>query len=472
MKIICKTFISYFILFALLACSEETSQQQNERTDSAIMQNQASDENVEEDKRPNIILIIADDMGYSDLSSFGSEIQTPNIDALAQAGKVLTNFHVGPTCSPTRAMLLSGADAHRAGLGTMNGMWSEEQKGKPGYEGYLNKHVVTFVSLLKDAGYHTYMAGKWQQGYEDGYYPLDRGFENAFWLKFGGASHFADSNGIMEYSHPAVWREGRESVSSLPEDFYSSEYFTDRIINYIESNREDGKPFFVYGAYTAPHWPLHAPQKYIDKYAGVYEAGYDAIRNKRIERMRELGLIKEGQTVAPQHKEWPAWDELSDEQRKLEAKRMQVYAAMVDALDENVGRLVQYLKDSGEYDNSFIMFFSDNGAEGNNPADLGNNAEWMPTVFDNSYENMGKSGSYISTGPGWAHVSSTPFQLYKGFPTQGGLLSSTITVFPDRIEAGTRSDAFATVLDIAPTILELAGVTHPAPEYKIVRFTV
>ena len=418
------------------------------------------------DPRPNILLIIADDLGYSDLGVFGSEINTPNLDALAGAGKLLTNFHVAPTCSPTRAMLLSGADAHHAGLGTMNGLWSEEQKGKPGYEGYLNNQIVTFVRLLRDAGYHTYMSGKWQLGYEDGYYPLDRGFEQAFWLKNGGASHFSDMAGITENQAVAHWAEGRERLETLPENFYSSAYFTDKLIDYIDTNRADGKPFFTYAAYTAPHWPLQAPQEYIDKYEGVYEGGYDVIRNKRIEHMRAAGLIKQGQIPAPQHPEWPAWEELTEEQKKLEARRMQLFAALVDALDENIGRLIQYLKDSGEYDNSFILFFSDNGAEGNNPYDIYTNPVWAPANFDNSYDNMGKPGSYVSTGPGWAHVSNTPFQMYKGFPTQGGLVSPAIAVFPDRIKAGSRSDTFATILDVAPTLLELADVTHPAPEFQ------
>ena len=418
------------------------------------------------DPRPNILLIIADDLGYSDLGVFGSEINTPNLDALAGAGKLLTNFHVAPTCSPTRAMLLSGADAHHAGLGTMNGLWSEEQKGKPGYEGFLNKQIVTFVRLLKDAGYHTYMAGKWQLGYEDGYYPLDRGFEQAFWLKHGGASHFSDMAGIAENQAVAYWAEGRERLETLPENFYSSAYFTDKLIDYIDNNRADGKPFYAYAAYTAPHWPLQAPQEYIDKYEDVYEGGYDVIRNKRIERMRAAGLIKQGKISAPQHPEWPAWEELTEEQKKLEVRRMQLFAAMVDALDENIGRLIQYLKDTGEYDNSFILFFSDNGAEGNNPYDIYTNPVWAPANFDNSYDNMGKPGSYVSTGPGWAHVSSTPFQLYKGFPTQGGLASPAIAVFPEKIRAGSRSDAFATILDVAPTLLQLADVTHPAPQFE------
>ena len=454
---------SFFLVLTISSCSDSpgTGSSNSEAITTPLP---TSVNNV--DKRPNIILLIADDLGYSDLGSFGSEIKTPNLDALAQSGKVLTNFHVGPTCSPTRAMLLSGTDAHHAGLGTMNGMQSAEQIGKPGYEGFLNKHVVTFVRLLKDAGYHTYMAGKWQQGYKEGYFPLDRGFERAFWLKQGGASHFADMSGIMEKGHPAHWAEDRQQLESLPDDFYTSQYYTDKIIEYIDSAQNDGNPFFVYGAYTAPHWPLHAPQKYIDNYDGVYDVGYEVIRERRIKRMQALGLISEGQQAAPRHQEWPSWNELNEKQKKLEARRMQVYAAMVDALDENIGRLVQHLKDIDEYDNTFIMFFSDNGADGNNPHDIGNNPDWVPTIFDNSLENIGKPGSYASTGPGWAHVSSTPFHMYKGFPTQGGLRSPAIAVFPKSISAGTRTDSFVTVLDIAPTILELAGVDHPGVEYQ------
>lgn len=413
---------------------------------------------------PNILLILADDLGYSDLGVLGGEINTPNLDALARAGKLLTNFHVGPTCSPTRAMLFSGADTHRAGLGTMNGMQSEEQLGLPGYEGFLNKQMITLPRLLREAGYHTYMAGKWQLGYQDGHYPLDRGFDRAFWLKHGGASHFSDMRGIMEPQAVAYWAEGRERLESLPDDFYSSVHITDKLIEYIDGNRGDGKPFFAYAAYTAPHWPLQAPQEYIDKYEGVYAGGYDPIRRQRVKNMSAAGLIKAGSTPAPRHPEWPDWEALSDEQKKLEVRRMQLYAAMVEALDDNIGRLIQYLQDAGEYDNTFIMFFSDNGAEGNNPQDLGTNPQWVPANFDNSYENMGKPGSYVSTGPGWAHVSNTPFHLYKAFPTQGGLLAPAIAVFPGRIEADSRSDAFATVLDVAPTFLQLANMPRPPEE--------
>lgn len=417
-------------------------------------------------KRPNVVLILADDLGYSDLGSYGGEIRTPNLDALAASGMQMTNFHVGPTCSPTRAMLLSGTDNHLAGLGTMNGMESPEQKGQPGYETFLNHNIVTFVRLLRDAGYHTYMAGKWQQGYTPDLYPPKRGFEESFWLLQGGASHFADAAGIVSGGPKASYHEDMTPVQQLPEDFYSSDYYTDKLIEYIDKNHGDGQPFFLYAAYTAPHWPLHAPEAASAKYDGVYDAGYDDIHEKRVARMRELKLLRPDVPPAPNHPAWPGWDELSEEQKAAEARRMEIYAAMVGLLDENIGRLLAHLDDIGELDNTLVMFFSDNGAEGNNPLDLEKNSEWIPATFDNSLGNLGASGSYTSVGPGWAHVSSIPFSLHKSFPSQGGLVVPAIASFPGRIPEGQRSGAFASVLDVAPTLLSLAGVEHPGTSYQ------
>ncbi len=451
------------IVAALLGCSEQEPAQEPV---AATPSKRPAEIQAQVDERPNIVLIIADDLGYSDMGAFGGEINTPNLDALAAQGKMLTNFHVAPTCSPTRAMLLSGADNHKAGLGTMNGMESPEQKGQPGYETHLNFDIVTFVQLLRDSGYHTYMAGKWQLGYEEGLFPPDRGFEEAYWLMQGGGSHFADMTGLAASSPKSLYFENRESIDTLPEDFYSSKNYTDKMIEYIDKNRADDTPFFVYAAYTAPHWPLQAPEEYIEKYAGVYDVGYDVIRAQRIKRMRELGIIAEDLVPAPQHPEWPSWDSLNAEQQALEVRRMQVYAGMVEALDHNIGRLVSHLRETGEIDNTIIMFMSDNGAEGANPADLSDNQDWIRTDFDNSRENMGRTGSYISYGPGWAHVGATPFSLYKSFPSEGGLISPSFVVMPGQVEAGSRSAAFATVLDVAPTLLELAGVEHPAPRYK------
>ena len=417
-------------------------------------------------KRPNIVLILADDLGYSDLGIYGGEIRTPNLNALAASGIQLTNFHVSPTCSPTRAMLLSGTDNHLAGFGTMNGLESPEQKGQPGYETFLNHDVVTFVRLLRDAGYHTYMAGKWHMGYTPDVYPPNRGFEESFWLQQGGASHFGDGVGIVSSDPAAVYYEGMTMLKQLPADFYSSNYYTDKLIEYIDKHREDGKPFFAYAAYTAPHWPLHAPEATRAQYEGVYDAGYDDIHEKRVARMRELGLLGADVEPAPTHPVWRDWDDLSEEQKILESRRMEIYATMVEILDENIGRLLSHLDAIGELENTFVLFFSDNGAEGNDPLDLANNREWVPATFDNSLDNLGAAGSFATVGPGWAHVSSIPFGLYKGFPSEGGLVVPAIASFPGEIAEGRQSNTFASVVDIAPTLLGLAGVEHPGTSYR------
>jgi len=417
-----------------------------------------------EDARPNILLILADDMGYSDLGAFGSEIETPNLDELAASGMRLTNFHVHSTCSPTRAMMLSGVDAHKAGLGTMRGLETPEQQGQPGYETHLNFQIVTFANVLKDAGYHTYMSGKWHMGEAEEMLPHSRGFEESFALVPGSATHFSQ-HGALRDRAVAEYRDNGVSVQ-LPEQFYSTEFHTDKIIEQIDKHHGDGKPFMAYASYTAPHYPLQAPDEFIDKYQGVYDVGYDAIRSQRIEKLRQLGLIDASLEPAPQNEVWPAWDELTDQQRKVEAKRMQVYAAMVDALDHHVGRLIDHLEQIGELDNTLIVFLSDNGAEGTNPMDVLGNDEWVPATFDQSYDNMGKDQSFVWYGPGWAHVSATPYKLYKSYVTEGGLRSPTIVSMPGVVPPGTVSGAFASILDFYPTFLELAGAEYPSDNYQ------
>ncbi len=426
-----------------------------------------STESEQPDSRPNLLLIVADDMGYSDIGPFGSEIATPNLDMLAAEGLVMTNFKVGPTCSPTRSMLYSGTDNHRNGLGTMNGMETDEQRGQPGYETYLNDRVVTFMSLLKDSGYHTYMAGKWQQGYREGFYPLDRGFEKAYWLITGGANHFADPKSIFDPGELTYYREGYELQMEYPQNFYSANAHTDKLIEYIDSSKDDGQPFFAMASYTTPHWPLQVPDEYIEKYAGVYDDGYDSIRQARIERQLELGILEPGQTPAPRHPEYAAWEDLSEGMQQREIRRMQVYAGMVDIMDENIGRLVDYLKQQDMYDNTVIIFFSDNGAEGNDPGLLGSGSGNIRfDGYDNSLENIGRPGSYAIQGPGWAHVSNTPWFLHKGFASEGGISSPLIIANSGLIPGGRTSDTFATVLDIFPTFLELAETEHPGDTYR------
>ena len=327
-----------------------------------------SEEN-DQEKRPNILLIVADDLGWSDMGSFGGEINTPNLDSIAFNGVRLTNFYTAPTCSPTRAMLLSGTDNHLAGLGNMEEELGPNQKGKNGYEGYLNKNVVSFAALLQDAGYRTMMSGKWHLGASLALGPESRGFDDAFVIANGISNHFKqerivgfDVNTITK----APYRENGQEIT-LEEPFYSSELYTDKLIEYIkdhQAKKDPNSPFFAYAAYSAPHWPLQAPQNFIKKYNSKYHIGYEEIRKKRFKKMKKLGIISTD--INPVSSElWPIWIELNAEAKKKEAKRMAVYAAMVEAMGFHIGRLIDFLKKSDALDNTMIIFLSDNGAEGN-----------------------------------------------------------------------------------------------------------
>lgn len=260
------------------------------------------------DERPNIVLIVADDMGYSDVGAYGGEIRTPNLDALAREGLQLTNYRTGATCGPTRAMLISGVDHHRAGVGTNAASLRRlpELHGRPGYEGYLNDQVVTFVRLLDDAGYHTFMTGKWDLGDQPGKLPTDRGFDRFFGIPGGGASHFSDAVGTFRPTEDAVYREDAERVE-LPDDFYTSKAYADRLLEFIDERPDDDHPYFAYLAFTAPHWPLQVPDDWLDRYAGAYDDGWEVIRRQRFERQRELGLLPGTAELPPSHRAVADW---------------------------------------------------------------------------------------------------------------------------------------------------------------------
>jgi arylsulfatase A-like enzyme len=409
--------------------------------------------------RPNIVLIVADDMGYSDIGPFGSEIRTPNLDTLAQSGVRITNFYVGPACSPTRSMLLSGNDHHVAGMGTNAEIISPEQSGQPGYEGYLNDRVVSVASLLRDAGYHTYMAGKWHLGEEPEHDASRRGFERSYTMLQGGASHF-DDEWMMCANYTPIYREDGRRVH-VPQGFYSTEFYTDKLIDYIDNQKND-EPFFGYLAYTAVHDPLHVPDDWLDRYKGAYDAGYEAVRKQRLARMEDSGIVPQGSTLGPWLPMVPKWDDLNSEQKKQEARRMEVYAAMVENIDHHIGRLLKYLKKTGRYDNTLIIFFSDNGANG---ADMhmypDTDEAWVERNSDNQFSNWGRRGSRIAQGIGWAQASSTPFRLFKGFIAEGGIRAPLIITGPGVARGGKISDALTHVMDLAPTFLEIAGTSHP-----------
>ena len=414
--------------------------------------------------KPNILLIVADDLGYSDLGSYGGEINTPTLDQLARDGLQFTNLYAAPTCSITRSMLMSGTDNHLAGLGTMAEALQPFQRGKPGYEGYLNQRSYSIAELLKQGGYSTLMVGKWHLGLEADQGPDQRGFEQSFTLLEGGASHFKPASVDPAKIEQVHYRENGKAVE-LPENFYSSDFYTDKLISYLQNSQKDGKPFFAYAAFTSPHWPLQAPKEYLDKYKGRFDQGYDSVRLARIERMKKLGLMAGDAQPAkplPVNPKLPGWEQLSPEQQKVEARKMEIYAAMVDNLDHNIGRLVDYLRKSGQYDNTLIVFMSDNGAAGEN------HAQFYPPGphTDNSYANLGQKGSQIDYGLRWAEVSAAPFHLFKGTTAEGGISVPAIVQLPKSLRRQGVERGVARVDDLAPTFLELAGIEAPTDAGK------
>jgi arylsulfatase len=404
------------------------------------------------DQRPNILLIVADDAGYADIGSFGGEIQTPNIDALAATGVRFTQFGVSATCSPTRSMLLTGTDNHLTGLGNMAEFMAPNQKGKPGYEGYLNEGVAPIPALLKDAGYNTYMAGKWHMGEEPEHFPAARGFMRDLTLIPGGGSHMDDMWGAR--GERQLYTYNGKPLQALRPGFYSSEDYTAAIISNIAENRASGKPFFAYLALQAPHDPFQLPAGWLDRYEGRYDQGYDATRTARIERMKALGILAPDATVFPRLPTVPAWKDLTEEEKKKSARRMELFAAMVANMDENIGKLIAYLKTSGLYDNTLIIFLSDNGPEGN-IMDMG------PPWDNSNFEDWGQKGTFIQYGPAWAQVGAGPFRMFKGYLSEGGIRTSLIISGTGVKGSGRISDAVVHVKDIPATILDAAGIAHP-----------
>jgi len=415
--------------------------------------------------QPNILLIVADDLGYSDIGAFGGEISTPTLDGLAREGLQLTNFHVLPSCSPTRSVLMSGVDNHQAGMGTMGELKTPEMEGHPGYAGYLNFEVAALPEVLKAGGYHTYMAGKWHLGHEKETTPHARGFDETFVLLPGGGSHWSDMKPLSPPQTMVYSRNGKK-VDSLPDDFYSTTYYTDELLKFIERNKNDGKPFFAYLSYTAPHDPLHAPKKYIDKYRGKYDRGWDVLREQRLQSLKELGVIHKDTIPFPRLASVKAWNELSAEERAEASRDMEVYAAMIDFMDEQIKRVFDYLKQAGEYDNTMVIFISDNGANGHLPTAYPGQTEEHLNSFDNSLENRGLQNSFIEPGPGWSQASMAPSRMFKAFTSEGGIKAPMLVKLPGKMEnAGSRNHSFFHVRDIMPTILDLAGV-EPGKQFE------
>jgi len=427
----------------------------------------------ESTQAPNVVLILADDLGFTDLGSYGSEIKAPNLDKLAQEGVRFTNYHTTASCAPSRGMLLTGVDSHLNGVPAIpESIPPSLTKQSENYTGALNRNVVTVATLLKDAGYHTYMAGKWHLGGKKReLLPSRRGFERTVTFDATGADNYEKKTYLPVLESPRWFADGEEI--ELPEDFYSSRYYVDKIIEFIESNRGDGKPFFSYLALQAVHIPVQVPQEYTDKYMGIYDQGWTAIRQSRLKAAQALKIVPSNIDMVTMSTTLD-WDSLAPEEQRYESKRMAVYAGMIDAMDDNIGRFMQYLKDTGEYENTVFIFTSDNGSEAGDPfAGVGGKyfKWWLKDQnYRTDYETLGTRGSFNRIGPSFASTSASPLAYYKWYAGEGGvrvpLIISGGSVSRESSLRGGISDAFAYLTDIVPTILEITGIKHPGRNYR------
>lgn len=418
--------------------------------------------------RPNIVLLLADDLGFSDLASYGSEISTPSLDALANQGVRFSNFHVAANCAPTRAMLMSGVNNHRAGVGNIIEMIPDEFRDSPSYQGTLSKNVVTVATLLKDTGYHTYMAGKWHLGQTPELLPSARGFERTVAMADSGADNWQQKPYLPIYDQANWFADGQRY--ELPEDFYSSKFLVDKTIEFIDSNADSNAPFFAYVPFQAVHIPVQAPQEFIDRYMGVYDQGWEALRQQRHEKAMALGLVPQDTPMIPMATT-ESWQGLDADTKRYQAKRMAVYAAMVEAMDFHIGRLIQHLKDTGQYDNTIFIFASDNGSEGSGPSVESTPADnLMLSILDytNDYDTLGLKGSYSTIGPNFASAAASPLSFYKFYVGEGGLRVPLIMAGKPLapVQANDIIHAFSYATDIVPTILQLTDTPNHGGYYQ------
>lgn len=388
-------------------------------------------------KPPNIIIIMADDMGFSDIGCYGSEIATPNLDRLAAGGLRFTQFYNGARCCPTRASLLTGLYAHQAGVGHMVGKGAT-----PAYQGYLNDHCVTIAEALKQGGYRTLMAGKWHVGEERPHWPCDRGFDEYYGLISGGSNYFSIDPGRK-------FARGNEQINPANDRFYMTDAFTEAAVKFIDQYGRQPAPFFLYLAYTSPHWPLHAWPEDIAKYRGKYKAGWDALREQRHKRQIELGIVDAKWPLSPRDPEAPAWSDAT-EKDDLDL-RMAVYAAQIDRMDQNIGKVLAKISEMGAEQNTLIMFLADNGG--------------CAEVVDRGQKGAPAGGkdSFFSYGLPWANASNTPFRLYKHWVHEGGISTPFIAYWPAVIEKrGTIIREVGHLIDLMATSLDAAGVEYPA----------
>jgi len=414
---------------------------------------------------PNIVFILADDLGFSDIAPYGSEVRTPALSELAEQGVRFSNYHTAANCAPARAMLLTGVNNHLAGVANIPEMIAPEQAQHESYRGVLGRNLVTVATLLESAGYHTYMAGKWHLGATPELLPSQRGFERTVALMDSGADNWEQRPYLAIYDEANWFADGVRY--QLPEDFYSSRFLIDKTIEFIDSNIDDGQPFFAYVPFQAVHIPVQAPKELIEANMGVYDAGWAVLREQRRAQAVALGLVPEKTQLANMPSTGD-WDGLSSERKRYESKRMAVYAAMIEAMDQNIGRLVAHLKQQGVYDNTVFIFTSDNGAEvsgAEDPLEFAASRTAAGLGYHTDYDRLGEKGSFSSISPSFASAAVSPLAYYKFHTGEGGMRVPLIISAPGRAEFAAQKDsissAFAWATDITPTILSLADVSAP-----------
>ena len=414
------------------------------------------------DTRPNILLVLFDDVGFTGFGAYGGDARTPAIDALAQAGTLFSRYYSSPFCGPSRAMLMTGQDNHQTGMGTLVETVTPEQRALPGYSMVWDESQATIATMLSEAGYKTFVTGKWGIGAKGANLPDRFGFDRSYVMDSTGGSNYDHTHYLPGYPEVS-WYEDGEPVR-LPEDFYSSRNLVDQMISYIEEGAAD-RPFFGFLSLQAIHIPVQAPTEFIERYDGVFDAGWDAMREERWQRTIDLGLVPDSTKLAPVHPDHRAWDDLSPDEQAIAAREMQVNAGMIEAADFHIGRLLDHLEATGRLENTIVVVTSDNGPESGvtsfeDPiANLLLSGIHRLEGFDTSPENMGLPGSLTAIGPEWASVSASPFNLYKFYSSEGGLRVPLVIAGPG-VETTGVQHAPVHVADLMPTLLDAAGVTY------------
>lgn len=405
-------------------------------------------------KPPNFVVMLIDDAAFMDLGIYGGEAHTPNIDALASRGALFTRYYTSPLCSPSRAMLLTGMDNHLTGVSTIPEVLPKEHEGQPGYTMSLEPGVATLAERLKPLGYRTLMTGKWHLGSNHGDLPNSHGFDRSFALDASGADNWEDKSYMPFYAEAPWYEDGKEA--SLPDDYYSSEFIVDQMMTYMDEG-DTAEPFFAYLAFMAVHIPVQAPAEYTANYDGVYDGGWDATRKARWQRAQELGYVPAGAALAPMPDYFRKWDSLPADEQRLLSARMQVNAGMLEAMDFHVGRLIEHLKSTGQYDNTVFVVTSDNGPEPTRGDTDDRLKFWMKmNGYHLGIEGIGEKGSWAFIGPEWAMAAASPHDKFKFLGAEGGIRVPFIMAGAGLAE-GARVEARAHVTDIAPTLLAMAG---------------